>query len=43
MNSVGVNNCEGLGAALGVCARIRRMMTELEEVTHFPEGRSLKV
>lgn len=37
VNSIGVDNREGPGAALGVCTRIGRMMAKLEEVTRFPE------
>jgi hypothetical protein len=37
VNSVGVNNREGLGAALGFCTQFGRVMTELEEVTRIPE------
>ena len=43
VNSVRVNNREGLSAALGICTQICRVMAELEEVTHFPERGLLEV
>lgn len=43
VDSITVNNGEGSCAALGICARVRGVVTELEEMSGLPERRLLKV
>lgn len=38
MNSIGVDDSKRPSTALGACARIGGVMTELEEVAHLSEG-----
>lgn len=43
VDPVGVKNGEGFGATLRICARICRVVTELEDVTGLLERRLLKM
>ena len=42
MDAVGVENCEFPSTVMGFCARVCRVMPELENISRFPEGACLK-
>lgn len=43
MNPIGVDDSEGSSAALGICARVSGVVSELEELPDLPERSLLEI